>query len=146
MEIFVLFTKRNLCPAFLGRKGEAKSSSYACCFSFTFSSVFMPKWHVLMWYIWSPSIISCTYLKCSVWWFLTHVYLWNFHYIQDSKHIYHPQSFLTIIPSHSPFLDNHWSHYRKHINGVMKYILFFGLASSTWHCYFEICPHYWAYQ
>ena len=34
-----------------------------------------------------------TYLKCTVWWVLTWIYLWNHHHNQDSEHVNHSPKF-----------------------------------------------------
>lgn len=79
-------------------------------------------------------------MNCAIWCVLTHVYLWKFHHIKDGEHIHHLRKFPCMLCHHSHtltfplFPDSHWNHYRKHINGIMKYIvLVFCCCSSFFH-------------
>lgn len=101
-----------------------------------------------------------TYLKCTIWWVLTHKYTsTNHQHNQDNEYIHYPSviphvpllSSLLHISDSAWFPSKHWStcflsplislHFLEfYINQIMYYILFFGIVSIIWQNYLKVHP------
>ena len=85
-------------------------------------------------------------MNCAIWYVLTHVYLWKFHHIKDGEHIHHLRKFPCMLCHHSHtftfplFPDSHWNHHRKHLNGIMKYIVLVCCCCSS---FFHLSLLFW---